>query len=57
MQTPCKKICIIDPAAKLCTGCGRTLAEIAGWMNYSDAERARIMAELQERLKRAAARN
>ena len=36
----------------LCVGCGRTLAEIAGWIRFSAEERARIMAELPRRLER-----
>ncbi|HEY2836140.1 MAG TPA: DUF1289 domain-containing protein [Rhizomicrobium sp.] len=50
METPCLKICIYEPGAGLCLGCGRTLAEIAGWTALNDAERRRIMAELPARL-------
>ena len=50
-STPCIKVCIIDPASKLCEGCGRTLAEIAQWGRLSEAERLKIMAELPERLR------
>jgi predicted Fe-S protein YdhL (DUF1289 family) len=52
IQTPCNKICTIDPAADLCVGCGRTLDEIARWTALTDGERARIMAELPQRLQR-----
>jgi predicted Fe-S protein YdhL (DUF1289 family) len=50
METPCEKICILDQASGLCRGCGRSLAEIGRWTAYSDGERARIMAELPNRL-------
>ena len=30
-QSPCIQICVIDPAARLCVGCGRTLDEISRW--------------------------
>jgi predicted Fe-S protein YdhL (DUF1289 family) len=40
---------VIDPLSRLCTGCGRTLAEIGGWRDYSDAERRAIMNRLPER--------
>ena len=50
IQTPCNKICTIEPATRLCAGCGRTLDEIARWTALSDGERARIMAELPRRL-------
>lgn len=55
MESPCVKICVIDPATKRCTGCLRTLNEIARWSQMTDAERARIMAELSKRT--AAAHN
>jgi predicted Fe-S protein YdhL (DUF1289 family) len=50
MDTPCTKVCVVDPRAGLCVGCGRTLAEIGGWAGYSDEERRRLMAELPRRL-------
>ena len=51
METPCIKVCVIDSATQLCTGCGRTLAEIARWSQLGEAERGRIMAELPGRLR------
>lgn len=53
IQTPCIKVCEIDPASQLCAGCGRTLAEIGRWGAMSDAERAAIMAGLPARMDRA----
>lgn len=55
METPCVKICVIDPATKQCTGCLRTLEEIARWSSFSNAERRRIMTELPARKRPAAA--
>ncbi len=52
ISTPCIKVCVIDPARKLCEGCGRTLAEIAQWGRLSEIERRAIMAELPGRLDR-----
>lgn len=49
MDTPCKNICVLDRARGLCTGCLRTLDEIARWSLLSDAERRRIMNELPSR--------
>jgi predicted Fe-S protein YdhL (DUF1289 family) len=48
--SPCNKICAVDPISALCVGCGRTLAEIEGWVRFTAAERNRIMAELPRRL-------
>ena len=53
IQTPCIKVCVLDPQSKLCTGCGRSLGEIARWGSMSDAERAAIMSVLPERMKTA----
>lgn len=50
MQTPCIRICVIDPASQLCSGCGRTLDEIGSWSSYDDDERRLIMEELPARL-------
>lgn len=52
IETPCKKICVMDTASGLCTGCGRTLEEIARWGAYPPEVRHRVMAELSERMKR-----
>jgi predicted Fe-S protein YdhL (DUF1289 family) len=54
--SPCEKICTVDPGSGLCSGCGRSLAEIERWVQYSDAERARIMAQLPGRLQAMACR-
>jgi predicted Fe-S protein YdhL (DUF1289 family) len=51
--SPCVNICRIDRASRLCEGCGRTLEEIARWRVLSDAERAAVMAGLDERMKSA----
>ena len=53
IETPCTKVCILDPASGLCRGCGRTLEEIGRWTVMTDAERQRVMAELPQRLARS----
>jgi predicted Fe-S protein YdhL (DUF1289 family) len=50
IETPCIKVCTLDAASGLCTGCGRTLDEIARWGSMSAQERRAIMAELRQRL-------
>ena len=49
MESPCNKVCTLDPAGHICIGCRRTVDEIAAWGSLSDAQRARIMAELAQR--------
>lgn len=50
IASPCSRICIVDPALKLCVGCGRTLDEIAGWIDHDNAWRASVIAQLPARL-------
>jgi predicted Fe-S protein YdhL (DUF1289 family) len=52
LETPCINICLLDNETGLCIGCGRTLAEIAGWAGMSDAERRAVMAALPRRMER-----
>jgi predicted Fe-S protein YdhL (DUF1289 family) len=49
IETPCNKVCVVDATCGLCIGCGRTLAEIGGWISMTADERRRIMAELPAR--------
>jgi uncharacterized protein len=49
IESPCNRVCTLDPASGLCLGCGRSLAEIARWPQMSDAERAQLIAELGDR--------
>jgi predicted Fe-S protein YdhL (DUF1289 family) len=49
-ETPCLKICVLEPHSELCCGCGRTIDEIAGWDAMSGSERRRIMALLPDRI-------
>jgi predicted Fe-S protein YdhL (DUF1289 family) len=53
ISSPCIKICVMDPRAGVCAGCGRTLDEIARWGTLAESERLRIMAMLQARLDKA----
>jgi hypothetical protein len=47
--SPCIGVCRLDPLTSLCVGCARTMGEIAAWRDCSDAQRARILAELPAR--------
>jgi len=49
IESPCNKVCVVDAACGLCIGCGRSLAEIGGWITMTADERRRIMAELPAR--------
>ena len=49
IESPCVKICVIHPEARLCTGCLRSIDEIGVWSRMSPEERRSIMAELPAR--------
>jgi uncharacterized protein len=43
--SPCIKVCVLDAAAR-CTGCGRTIDEIARWAQMSAQEQWAVVARL-----------
>ncbi|SNS95087.1 DUF1289 domain-containing protein [Antarctobacter heliothermus] len=50
--SPCVARCVIDETSQLCTGCARSLDEIAGWGSASDDFRSAVWAELPARASR-----
>ena len=50
IETPCVKVCVVDPETQFCIGCGRTRGEIAGWIAMAAAERHRVIEALPERM-------
>jgi uncharacterized protein len=50
IETPCVKVCVVEPETGFCIGCGRTRMEIAGWIGMAPPDRRRIMADLPERV-------
>lgn len=50
IETPCVKICVMEPETGFCIGCGRTRMEIAGWLGMQPQERRGIMTALPERV-------
>jgi predicted Fe-S protein YdhL (DUF1289 family) len=56
VASPCISVCVVDPRGTgVCTGCGRTLDEIAAWIDLTDDARRAVLARLPARL--AALRN
>lgn len=49
IESPCIKLCVIHPEARICAGCYRTIDEIGRWGRLSPEERRRIMEELPDR--------
>ena len=49
VPSPCISVCAMDPESGLCTGCLRTLAEIAEWSVLEDDERRAVWSALELR--------
>ena len=49
-DSPCIGVCYLRPQDSLCTGCGRTLREIARWGKMTPQERQSVMVTLHERM-------
>jgi uncharacterized protein len=47
--SPCVEVCRIDTVTGLCLGCRRTLDEIAGWRDFSAAEKKAVLERLASR--------
>lgn len=56
IESPCVKLCVVHPEARLCVGCLRSIEEITGWSRMSHAQRQAIMADLPGRAPRVAQR-
>lgn len=48
-DSPCKKVCVVHPEARICIGCHRTIDEIAGWGRMSPEERRAVWDQLPGR--------
>lgn len=49
VESPCIQVCVVHPEARICTGCHRSLDEIATWSRLSPEARRAIMADLPGR--------
>lgn len=49
VESPCIKICVIHPQARLCTGCLRSIDEITQWSRMTPDERRAVISALPER--------
>lgn len=49
IESPCIKICVVHPEARLCMGCYRSLDEIRDWTKYDPETRKTLIAELPQR--------
>ena len=53
IDSPCVGICHIDYSTidELCSGCGRTINEIANWSIYSDENKELVNEQATKRMK------
>jgi hypothetical protein len=49
VPSPCISVCQIDPLTKLCTGCLRTINEIAAWGGMNNDARLSVWGEIRRR--------
>jgi len=42
VASPCIQVCVLD-AQQICTGCGRSLEEIASWSQLSPAQQQHVV--------------
>ena len=49
VESPCVRVCVVHPEARICTGCLRSIDEITRWSKMSGAERREVMAALPDR--------
>ena len=50
IETPCIKVCVVDPETGFCIGCGRTRGEIGAWLGMSAEARRQVMEVLPDRV-------
>lgn len=49
IESPCVKVCVVHPQARICVGCNRTIEEISAWSRLTHEARRAIMADLPAR--------
>ena len=49
VESPCVRLCVVHPQARICTGCLRSIDEISRWSKMSVEERRAVMAALPDR--------
>lgn len=49
IESPCVKLCVVHPEARLCVGCYRSIDEIGAWSRMSAEARSAVIAELPSR--------
>jgi predicted Fe-S protein YdhL (DUF1289 family) len=54
VPSPCTSVCTMSPQTGLCAGCLRTIEEIAGWGQMTDAKKMAVVGLISDRKSRIA---
>ena len=49
LPSPCQSVCVMDEARGWCTGCLRTLPEIAAWGGWADEQKRLVWRQIEQR--------
>jgi predicted Fe-S protein YdhL (DUF1289 family) len=49
LHSPCRGVCRLDETGQYCTGCHRTIDEVAGWSGFNDEQKELVWARLLSR--------
>ncbi len=50
LPSPCQSVCVMDKAHGWCTGCLRTLPEIAAWGGLPDEQKRAVWRQIGQRI-------
>ncbi len=53
IESPCTKVCVIHPEARICVGCYRTAEEVTDWFLASNREKREILQRARQRMEEA----
>ncbi len=51
VPSPCRNVCEMDPESGLCRGCGRTLQEIAEWLEMTPEQKLATLERVAQRVR------
>lgn len=49
IESPCIRVCVVHPEARICTGCYRSIDEITRWSKMSPEARREVINALPDR--------
>jgi predicted Fe-S protein YdhL (DUF1289 family) len=49
IESPCIRVCVVHPEARICTGCYRSIDEITRWSKMSAEARREVIEALPDR--------